>query len=68
MKGKNRAMGLLMAGIIAASCTYPTGGLLFAQEQGNTAAISISGKPVTKELEKGDKFNLFIDVSSSKKM
>lgn len=62
MKGKNRAMGLLMAGIIAASCTYPTGGLLFAQEQGNTAAISISGKPVTKELEKGDKFNLFIDV------
>ena len=62
MKGKNRVMGLLMAGIIAASCTYPTGGLLFAQEQGNTAAISISGKPVTKELEKGDKFNLFIDV------
>ena len=62
MKGKNRAMGLLMAGIIAASCTYPTGGLLFAQEQGNAAAISISGKPVTKELEKGDKFNLFIDV------
>ena len=65
MKGKNRAMGLLMAGIIAASCTYPTGGLLFAQQVQEEGIIIDRVKEVDEYLSKGDSFTATIFIKSS---
>lgn len=64
MKGKHKhkIISLFMAGVITTFYAQPVGGVLWAQEQDILESISISGKPVTKVLEKGDKFNLFIDV------
>jgi hypothetical protein len=69
MKLRNRFVTMLMAGIVASASLSPVGGSLFAQqvEEGvNSESMSISGSPVTKQLEKGDQFNLFIDVYTTK--
>ncbi len=65
MKGKNRAMGLLMAGIIAASCTYPTGGSLYATElqQDEKSILVLEADAVEAKLEKGDTFNVFVKAT-----
>lgn len=65
MKWKRKAASLLMASVVVSSSLYPSGGLLLANEiqrEGTADLFSLSGNPVTKQLEKGDKFNLFIDV------
>lgn len=69
MKLRNKLVTALMAGIIASASIYPAGGIVLAQQaqgENKNEAITLSGDPVTKKLEKGDKFNLFIDVHTTK--
>lgn len=69
MKGKSKFASLLMAGIIASSCVYPIGGNVWATEanpgdQETGPFLTVTANEVTKTLEKGDKFNLFITAKS----
>ncbi|MDA3733813.1 hypothetical protein PBV87_20275 [Niameybacter massiliensis] len=69
MKGKSKFASLLMAGIIASSCVYPIGGNVWAIEanpgdQQTDPSLTLTANEVTKTLEKGDKFNLFITAKS----
>nr|WP_307990460.1 CARDB domain-containing protein [uncultured Niameybacter sp.] len=62
MKGKNKLASLLMAGIVAWSCVpVPNGEVLAAQVKSEEGALlTISGNDVTKTLEKGDRFTLYL--------
>ena len=69
MKGKNKLASLVMAGIVAWTCVpLPNGEVLAAQvKQEEGALLTISGNEVTKTLEKGDRFNLYLKAEYEKK-
>ncbi|MEG0085764.1 MAG: hypothetical protein RR817_04760 [Niameybacter sp.] len=62
MRGKSKFASLLMAGVIASACIYPTGGNVWAAEvnQETAPALTLTANEVTKTLEKGDTFNVYI--------